>query len=486
MSTKLSKCPACGTYDISRVHVADHAGKMDTCKRCNTQWPTKPGTLTADQMTSADSPIALSADMPSVILAATTEPGKPILVLGKFPPKVNGADAHYYRKEVARARETPYTHRGQKVIGADGKTTFDTFQISHERMDKWVDAFKGRSAAGIKPFVPERHVAAAADARTNFGYVVDLERQGDGLFGTFQLIGDDAEDVASRNDVSIYVTSDAADANGGRYEECIEHVCLTPNPAIPDLGPFVKIAASADTPARDVPVFELAGTQPNPAPSRKGSKMKAELAQQVRAKLGIGADVTDEQIDDACATKALALSADLATKTSDLASKATALATLTTERDALKTERDAAKADVTAKEQQVLSLSSDVPTNDPLALTLIARAFKTDREQVIASGVISEAGMKEVDALLISNGKPTRQALALSAGSTDPFYSRLCEILRKHPGIKTNNSTQRPPGITPAIAASGDNGEMTIEQMAVAAAKATMKQHYPSATVAAK
>jgi hypothetical protein len=76
-------------------------------------------------------------------------------------------------------------------------------------------------------------------------------------------------------------------------------------------------------------------------------------------------------------------------------------------------------------------------------MSLITRSFKTDRDRVIESGVISEAGMKELDALLMPGGKPGKFALALSAGSPDPLYTRVCDILRRNPGVKVNNEIPR-------------------------------------------
>lgn len=380
--------------------------------------------------------MALSA----AIFSLSTPEARPILTLGIASPKdIDGHPVYARRKEIARAGH--YVHRGQK----DSDGNWREFDITPDRMRLWADAFQKRKAAGIRPFVPERHVESAADARANMGYVDDLQIEGDSLYATMHLIGEDALAAAARNDVSIYVIGDATDANGEKYDECIEHVCLTANPVIPNLQPFVQIAASADRPAISAPVYVLA-VEPNPtaAPSRRSFKMTDALAQQVRAKLGFGAEVPDDQLDDKAAEKALALSAEVPTLTGKVT-------TLTTERDALATERDTLKSELaTAKTKaeeannKVLQLSADAPnTTDPLAIALITRSFKTDRERVIESGVISEAGMKEVDALMFSEGKPTRTALALSAGGVDPFYSRLCDIIRRNPGIKTNNGVPR-------------------------------------------
>lgn len=111
----------------------------------------------------------------------------------------------------------------------------------------------------------------------------------------------------------------------------------------------------------------------------------------------------------------------------------------------------ALSAQLEAANGQVLALSGNAPREpDPMSLALITRAFKTDRERVIESGVVSEAGMNELDALLLPNGKPTGAALALSAGSVDPFYSRVCDVLRRNPGVKTNNAVPRgEPGTPP-------------------------------------
>jgi hypothetical protein len=112
------------------------------------------------------------------------------------------------------------------------------------------------------------------------------------------------------------------------------------------------------------------------------------------------------------------------------------VATVTADRDKIKGERD-------AKAQEVLALSANDKEPDALSLSLITRSFKTDRDRVVESGVLSEAGMKELDALLMPAGKPGKFALALSAGSPDPLYSRVCDILRRNPGVKIDNEIPR-------------------------------------------
>lgn len=359
--------------------------------------------------------------------------GKPFPAgLEGFPTaNSEGQPIHYRRVKIAACRE--WTHRG----------TGEKFKITKERADEWQRNSAALAAAGIKPFIPGQH-REQFNAADNFGYVERIERDGDDVFAIIGLHGDTALDIAARNGRSVYVVKDAIDSSGKVYPgESLHHLALVPNPALPDLGGTLKIAASADTPSRDVPVFELSAIPTTPAPSRRRFKMKPELAAQVRAKLGFGADVPDDQLDDKAAEKALALSVDIAT--------------ITTEKNTLKSERD-------AKASEVLALSGD-PKIDPMSMSLITRSFKTDRDAVIASGVVSEAGMKEIDALLFNEGKPTRAALALSAGSTDPFYSRICDILRRNPGIKANNSVDRRESFPATHLALSSDGTKSDEQI---------------------
>jgi hypothetical protein len=334
--------------------------------------------------------------------------GRPLpLGLEGMPTKDDaGEPIHYRRMKIARIGK--WTHRG----------TGEQFEITRDRADQWARNHVALSGAGVRPFIPGEH-RDSFNAKDNHGYVVRVEREGDDVFAVTALHGDEALKLAAKNGRSIYVVNDAKDATGKVHAgESLHHLALVPNPALPDLGDAVRIAASADRPAISVPVFTMAAA----TPTQKESEMNKELAKKFREKLGVAADVADDKLADLAAEKALALSADVAT--------------LTTERDTLKTDRD-------AKAQQVLALSANDKEPDALSMSLITRSFKTDRDRVIESGVISEAGMKELDTLLLPGGKPGKFALALSAGSPDPLYCRVCDILRRNPGVKVNNEIPR-------------------------------------------
>lgn len=353
-------------------------------------------------------------------IASTNADGSPVFAKRKIP-------VAYYWKEIAR---TPgdgklWTHRG--AVAANGNPL--EFPLTREDFDDAVTNFKERSAAGIRPFIPDSHVEQKS-ASANNGEVIDLKRAGEKLMAKLKVVGTAAQEKVLKNDVSVYLVNGndqlVVDAHGKQYKgRVLHHVALTPNPALPHLGKFERIAASADAIQPDVPVFSYG--RPLAAQSRRSYIMTPENAAKVRQILNLG-DTADDELDDIVATKAIALSATVAD--------------LVLLKDAAAEELKASKAETVAAKAETLALSGD-PTNDPMAISLIARAFKTEREQVIASGVLSEAGMKEIDLLFLNAGKPTRTALALSAGSTDPLYMRLCDILRRNPGIKTNSGTQR-------------------------------------------
>ena len=380
-----------------------------------------------------DEPVVSANDSFILKLDATGE-GTPLpLGLSGMPTKDDaGQPIHYRKMKVAQIGDWYHVGSG------------DPIPITKERVDEWAKNHVALSAAGRKAFVPTRHVEHNPDAKDNQGFVLSLSRDGDDVNAVVALHGDEALKIAARNGRSIYIKKHALDAKGNVYGgEWLHHLALVPNPALPDLGGMVKIAASASTQQIEVPVFELpnnsgASAPPlTPAVRRKEMKMNAELATKARATLSLSADkVPDDKLDDAVAEKCLALSADNANliKERDEAKAATTAALA---------EKTTAIAERDAKANEVLSLSADSTTKDPVAISLITRAFKTDREAVIASGVVSEAGMREIDNLYFSEGKPGRAALALSAGSTDPHYSRLCEILKANPGIKTNNTVPR-------------------------------------------
>jgi hypothetical protein len=254
---------------------------------------------------------------PIVLRAASEGEGKPLpLGLEGYPLEADGTQIHYRRMRIARAGN--WTHRG----------TGEPVAISRERMDEWVKNTAALAAAGVKPFLPGQH-RSEFNAADNHGYVLSLARDGDDLFATVQLYGDDARRIAAANSRSIYVVKDARDAKGNVIPgESIAHVALVPNPALPDLGPTVKIAASAGGSPVEAPILE-------PAAPRSEPMFKPETKKNLLARLKLPDNTPDADLAEKTAAAALA---DPPAPPADVAALSASVTKLTKERDDAKAE----------------------------------------------------------------------------------------------------------------------------------------------------
>lgn len=341
------------------------------------------------------------------------------LALEGLPAKNSEGEAiHYRRMKIAECGD--WTHRG----------TGEPLEIASTRADEWIRNTSALSAAGHKPYITTIHVYDETgssfrepDARETVGYVERVERDGNDIFAVVGLHGDESLKVAARNSRSVGVAKrDARDAKGNTFPgEYLHHLALCPNSALPNLGGTARIAASADRPACSVPVFTLAAATP-----QQESTMTKETAKKFRDTFKVAADVADDKLADIAAEKALALSADVQTLT---------------------TERDTAKADAKAKDAQVIALSASDKEPDAHTMIHVNRAMQASREAAVKSGVISEGGVKELDAIFFANGKPNKLALSLSAnpknGQQDWLYTRVLDVIASNPGVKTDDGIPR-------------------------------------------
>jgi hypothetical protein len=355
------------------------------------------------------------------------------LVLAGRPPEIEGRKCHYRRKEIIADGE--WVHRGERK----------PFTINPPRTKEWEKNFVRRLSAGIRTPILKRHTENPT-AEDTLGYILGIEREGEKTYAEMQFIGDDALSLAARNDVSIYEKAEGIDAKGNPYGTFLDHVALTPNPNQPHLGPFLTIAASAGSSAVEAPVYELStsGLAPERSPT-----MKPETITKLRAKLNLpdAAAVPDAEVAERAAV--LALADPPADKSAEVTALSADVTRLTSELATAKSEAQTA----------TLALSAAQPKQyDELSLSLIGESFATKREQAIASGGISEAGMKMLDAILLPGGKPSGVALALSGDGTSarPLYARICEIIAGNPGVKIGHGVTR---AVPSLKLSGDQPE---------------------------
>lgn len=359
----------------------------------------------------------------------------------------------YYSKEVIRVPESgkKWTNRGLTKLHGEPVE----FNLTTQDLDDAVANFKDAQAAGITPFIPDTH-SERRDAAKNNGSIIGLERRGGSLFSKMKVVGSSGMEKVMKNDVSVMLVNGndqlVMDAYGKQYKGYVlHHVALTPNPNQPHLQPFQRIAASADAIEQDVPVYEygdaiaaLSGDTPMACTPEELNMIKGHMSEQ-------GEPDMAKSLDSSNAVSAMVAHHNAKAKANraSLGLSADApVSAITPAITALKTELDATKASVTAKEKELelktLQLSADDPAKlSPMTVSLTMRAFKTDHERVIESGVLSDAGMKELDKILLPGGRPTREALMLSADTSDPLYTRLCYILRNFPGIKIGPGTRR-------------------------------------------
>jgi hypothetical protein len=211
--------------------------------------------------------IKLSEDLPFILSADTGR----FLALGDRREE-GGQQVQRFRKELIRV--------GQYVHPADGMP----FQVTSKTLDHWVATFSRMQTNGIKVPVPVGHWDPVPPDK-NRGWLVDVFREGDSLFGKIDLVGEDAIALAGRADVSLYCPADLSDSKENVYKRPIEHVALCTDPVIPGLGQFMPIAASKGGLSIEVPVLKL---------QMEGSKMDLAKIQESLGEYLNGQELTEE------------------------------------------------------------------------------------------------------------------------------------------------------------------------------------------------
>ena len=292
-----------------------------------------------------------------MLLAAHTPPG----MLADARTDANGAPVKTFTKDLISVG-TWVTPDGQQ------------FEVTPATLSRWVDTFEAMQADGVKVPVPEGHTD---DAGKNRGYVTGMFVDGDTLKATIDLIGEDAIAMASRTEVSIFVPPSLKSGRGTVYEQPIAHVALTPVPVVNGQGGFVPIAASRGGNAH-VPVLRLA--------EQEGSTTMNPI-QQIASALGIDTSGMDDAAVLAAIMAALDgageqdASADSQASAEELASSlATARVTIAALRKGKGAPREP----------------------DPMVLKLSRQNRRLELDQLVASGKITPAVAKALDAAWVS------------------------------------------------------------------------------------
>lgn len=281
-----------------------------------------------------------------------------------------------------------------------------TLDATTERMDRWVAAFKRMTTAGIRVPVPAGH---SYDPRDGQGFLVELAREGDKLFGVLEMVGDEAISLAYRTQqVSISVNPDFTDGTGTYYGEVIEHVALTGYPVVPGQENFRAIAASL------IP------------PGTKGvSHMTPEMMDKFRKLLGLPADADEAAIVAAIEKRLEAADAsklDQDKKITDLSAEVESL-----------------KAQVKAA-----SSKSDEKKVDPDLLDERAETGEEKIDGLVTKGKILPAVAASLKAALVG-GAGSRNAFCLSrtvSGTPESILSQVVKALDQNDPVKLGEQTK--------------------------------------------
>lgn len=139
--------------------------------------------------------------------------------------------ARRFKKDVVRTGEYVKVNDGLFV------------NITMEHLANWVMQFKKMKANGVKVPIPDQH-RNFGSAKSNMGWVQDFWIEGDTLWMSCQIIGEDAIAAVSRADVSLESPPKMVDGEGNVYDRPIEHVALCTDPVVPGLGEFIPLSMS--------------------------------------------------------------------------------------------------------------------------------------------------------------------------------------------------------------------------------------------------
>lgn len=327
-------------------------------------------------------------DAPAVIAMD----GKPFAPVGEPTTDANGQPRRTYRKELIRA--------GTFVTNANQQ-----FTVTPDVLDHWAATFSRMDAAGVKVPVPVGHTERD---EANRGWVRGMERDGDSLYATIELIGEDAIKMASRTDVSIFSPLTIKDGKGVEYVRPISHVALTSEPVVAGLGAF-EVVASLGQKWNNVPVLRLA----------QGATNMDEFLKELAAAVGL--TITDTMSEDEI-KGAIKAKVGVLDKKAEQADKA-------------EEEKAAAVEQAVAAARTKWEADKGAGTKvDPLNVRFAGDAMETELNAVAADGHITPACRDGIAAALIGKDRAAIAASRSSeelAGRMDTFKS-LVAALRKN------------------------------------------------------
>lgn len=153
-----------------------------------------------------------------------------------------------------------------------------SIDVTTERMDRWIAAFKAMKENGVDVEAVVDHSAKAEDV---IGYIQSLRREGEVLHAIHKMKGERGINLAKTvKNVSVLIDPDFRDGAGNNYGEAITHVAIVQSPVIAGQEAFVPLSRAGVE--EQVPILRL---------QTKENDMDIK---ELRKILGAGDDLTEE------------------------------------------------------------------------------------------------------------------------------------------------------------------------------------------------
>lgn len=284
--------------------------------------------------------------------------------------------------------------RFKKDMIATGQYTHPTkgwnLQVTEGKMDDWIKAFNRMKEQGVDVEVVVDHSNKAEDVK---GYLVDMYREDDTLFGVHEMIGQDAIDLVQKvKNVSVLIDPNFRDGKKHSYGEAIVHSAIVQQPVVPGQSAFEPIAASMA--AGNIQCYHF----------NKETEQMIDF-KKLAESLGVDTEITEANLTESI----LGVIDPLKTQTTEFETK---LAEMQTKLDA-KTEKLAASKLTPELQEQM-----GVTANDAL-------------DNLVAVGKLTPAACIKAKELFIgeTDGRNV-MALSLREDKKPSFFSNLCEVLK--------------------------------------------------------
>ena len=312
----------------------------------------------------------------------------------------NGQPVATFKKDIARVGTWKHPFKGW------------TLNMTRERIDRLIAAFKRMQADGIAVEVTKDH---SFDTDDLLGYVVDMERDDDVFYATHEIIGEDNIKLAETvKTVSPWIELEyIGGPKGQNYGEAIIHSSLCQQPVMSGQGFFVPVPAKAASgrAASRAAVYTFAAKD-------RSVSMDPKLLEVLQKLIGADESLTEDN------------AADMLTK---------AFSDLTADRDDLSKMLTTAKGEVETLTQQLKSKGEDKPPElDPDVEDGLVEGAEAKLETLVASARITPACSKQLHNILIGEpGKRNAYALSRATSRTNRSVARMvCDALAENDPVK--------------------------------------------------